>query len=126
MRLKKDLLIDLYWILDAVQQSTAPHAVQAGRCLVAVRDALMQPDTEDIVAHIHGALAQTQAAADVLTDQAIGQAIDQSRQARAPLPAQQLQAWMAALAPDLPPALAVAFGRQVEAAHGIGGGSITG
>ena len=125
MRLKKDLLIDLYWILDAVQQGTAPNAAHAGRCFVAVRDALMQPDTEDIVAHIHGALAQTQAAADVLTDQVIGQASGQSRQPRpgprAPLPAQQLQAWMAALAPDLPPDLAVAFGRQVEAAHGITG-----
>jgi hypothetical protein len=125
MRLKKDMLIDLYWILDAVQKGMAPNAVQAGRCFVAVRDALMQPDTEDIVAHIHGALAQSQAAADVLTDQAIGQAIDQSRQAgpapRVPLPAPQLQAWMASLAPDLPPELAVAFGRQVEAAHGITG-----
>lgn len=122
MRLKKDLLIDLYWILDAVQQGTTPPAAQAGRCLIAVRDALMQPDTEDIVAHIHGALAQTQAAADVLTDRVIGQASDQARQApRAPLPAQQLQAWMDVLAPGLPPDLAVAFGRQVEAAHGITG-----
>ena len=114
--MKKDTLINLYWILDAVQKGTAPNRTHVGACFIAIRDELLLPDTEDIVDHIRGALVRQQAAADVLTDQVIGG----SR--RRPLPEPRLHAMITTLAAadgNLPADAAVAFGRLVEAAHGI-------
>ncbi len=118
--MKKDTLIRLYWILDALQKGHAPDARDVGTCFIAIRDELLRPDTEEIVDHIRGALMQTQAAADVLTDEVIGS----SR--RRPLADSRLVEMMLELAATrrLPaeriPEAAVAFGRLVEAAHGIG------
>lgn len=113
--MKKDTLISLYWILDAVQNGTEPNPKQVAECFISIRDELMLPDTEHIVDHIRGALVQQQAAADVLTDRVIGSSRGQ------PLPEQRLREMMATLAGDVPASAAVAFGRLVEAAHGIRG-----
>jgi phosphoglycolate phosphatase-like HAD superfamily hydrolase len=64
--MKKDTLIDLYGILDAVQRGGQPDAGRVGVCFIALRDALMDPDTEQIVDHIRGVLERSEAAADVL------------------------------------------------------------
>lgn len=112
--MKKDTLINLYWILDAVQKKTAPNATHVADCFIAIRDELMLPDTEQIVDHIRGVLEQQQAAADVLTDRVIGG----SR--RSPLAAPRLHQMMQTLAADVPAEVAVGFARLVEAAHGIG------
>ena len=112
--MKKDTLINLYWILDAVQKGTAPNPKHVGNCFIAIRDELMLPDTEEIVDHIRGVLEQQQAAANVLTDRAI----DGSR--RSPLAAPRLHQMMQTLAADVPAEVAVSFARLVEAAHGIG------
>ena len=112
--MKKDTLINLYWILDAVQKSTAPNATHVADCFIAIRDELMLPDTEDIVDHIRCVLEQQQAAADVLTDRVIGG----SR--RSPLATPRLHQMMQTLAVDVPADVAVRFARLVEAAHGIG------
>ena len=112
--MKKDTLINLYWILNAVQKGTEPNAVHVRDCFISIRDALMLPDTEDIVIHIRGVLEQSQATADVLSQQLIGS----SR--RAPLAEQRLRDMMATLPASTPDEMAVAFGRLVEAAHGVG------
>jgi hypothetical protein len=116
--MKKDILIDLYWILDTVQRGGQPDAGRVGTCFVAIRDALLDPDTEQIVDHIRSVLERSEAAADVLAHQLIGRS---SAAVRQPLPAQRLRELMAAVQSEMPDDdLAVAFGRQVEAAHGIG------
>ena len=117
--MKKDVLINLYWILDAVQKGTQPNRKHVADCFISIRDELMMPDTEDLVAHIYEALGQSRAAADLLTDQVIGKSRSK------PLPDQQLIDWLDNLAArhrlpaDLPADIAVQFGRLVEAAHGI-------
>ena len=111
--MKKDTLINLYWILDAVQKGSVPNARHVGECFVTIRDELLLPDTEDIVDHIRGVLEQSQATADVLS-QAL---IDSSR--RAPLAEQHLHDMMATLPGTTPTEMAVAFARLVEAAHGV-------
>jgi hypothetical protein len=123
--MNKDTLIDLYWILDTVQKGGTPNLRHVGEGFIAIRDQLMQPDTEEIVEHIRGALQQ-QAAADALTRHAIGQAqawrgVPPAPSAARALPEQGLRDMMAALPPAAPEDLAVTFGRLVEAAHGIGG-----
>jgi hypothetical protein len=112
-RMKKDSLINLYWILDAVQKGNAPNPRHVGECFVAIRDELMLPDTEEIVDHIRDVLVRQQAAADVLTDRVIGS----SR--RQPLPERWLVELMTTLAGEVPASVAVAFARRVEAEHGI-------
>ena len=111
--MKKDTLINLYWILDAVQKGGAPNPSHVGECFVAIRDELMLPDTEEIVDHIRDVLVRQQAAADVLTDRVIGG----SR--RRPLPELRLIDMMAELSGEVPTHVAVAFARRVEAEHGI-------
>mgnify|MGYP000588979189 FL=1 len=115
--MKKNTLIDLYWILDAVRRGDQPDAGRVGVCFIAIRDALLDPDTEQIVDHIRSVLERAEAAADVLAHQVIGRSSAGPRQ---PLPEQRLRELMAA-AQDETTAdeLAVAFGRRVEAAHGI-------
>lgn len=123
MPLSKDTLIDLLWILEAIQTGRQADQVKAAACRVKVRDALMRPDTEDIVDHMRAALAQQQQAADALAREATTLA------RRTALPAQQLVDLMAGPAShyDLDPStaaeLAVAFGRLVEAAHGLTDGT---
>ena len=111
--MKKDTLINLYWILDAVQKGSAPNTRHVGECFAAVRDELLLPDTEDIVVHIRSVLEQSQATADVLSQALIGS----SR--KAPLAEQRLHDMMATLPGTTPTEVAVAFGRLVEAAHGV-------
>jgi hypothetical protein len=119
--MKKDVLISLYWILDAVQRGTEPNRKHVGDCFISIRDELLMPDTEDLVAHIYEALHQTQASADVLANQLI----DGFR--AKPLAERQLVQMFETLVtrPDAPPEkfadIAVRFGRLVEAAHGIKG-----
>ena len=118
-KVKKDTLINLYWILDSVQKGTEPDLKHVSECFISIRDELMLPDTEEIVVHIREAWEQSQVAADVLANQLIGS----SR--RKPLPDHQLIELMGNLAAvhRLPvnhsAELAVGFGRLVEAAHGI-------
>ena len=117
--MKKESLINLYWILDAMQKGDEPNLKHVGECFVSIRDELMLPDTEEIVLHIREVLERSQATADVLAERAI------DRVRAAPLSEEQLLELMRSAAsiqlPDatLPVALAVAFGRLVEAAHGI-------
>ena len=111
--MKKDTLINLYRILDAVQKGSTPNPRHVSECFVAMRDELMLPDTEEIVDHIRDVLVRQQAAADVLTDRVIGS----SR--RQPLPEPRLIDMMADLSGEVPAHVAVAFARQVEAEHGI-------
>ena len=111
--MKKDSLINLYWILDAVRKGGAPNARHVDECFITIRDELLLPDTEDIVVHIRGVLEQSQATADVLSQALIGS----SR--RVPLPEQRLLDMMATLPGTTPAEVAAAFGRLVEAAHGI-------
>lgn len=111
--MKKDTLINLYRVLDAVRKGDAPKARHVDDCFIAIRDELMLPDTEDMVVHIRGVLEQSQATADALSQQLI----DESR--RRPLPEQSLRQLMDSLVGATPAELAVAFGRLVEAAHGI-------
>lgn len=116
--MKKDTLIDLYRILDALKRGDQPDAARVGVCFIAIRDALLDPDTEQIVDHIRGVLARSEAAADVLVHQAIRQSSAASRQ---PLPELRLRELMAAAQRETAgDDLAVAFGRRVEAEHGIG------
>ena len=112
--MKKDTLINLYWILDAVQKGTAPNPKHVGDCVITIRDELLLPDTEEIVDHIRDALVRQQTVAGALTDRLLGST------RRPPLPEPRLQEMMGTLARDLPAEVAVAFGRLVEAAHGIG------
>jgi hypothetical protein len=111
--MKKDTLIDLYWILDAVQKGSTPDAQQVGACFIALRDELMLPDSEAIVDHIRAALDKQRTAAQALTERALG------RSRRRPLPESRLHAMMATLAGGEPDSVAVAFARLVEEAHGI-------
>lgn len=111
--MKKDTLINLYWILDAVQKGSAPNARHVDECFITIRDALLLPDTEDIVVHIRGVLEKSQATADVLS-QAL---IDSSR--RAPLSEQRLLDMMNTLPGTTPGEVTVAFARLVEAEHGV-------
>ena len=111
--MKKDTVINLYWILEAVQKGSMPNARHVSECFAAVRDELLLPDTEDIVVHIRSVLEQSQATADVLSQALIGS----SR--RAPLAEQRLHDMMATLPGTTPTEVAVAFGRLVEAAHGV-------
>lgn len=111
--MKKDTLINLYWILDAVRKGGAPNLGHVGECFVAIRDELLLPDTEEIVDHIRDVLVRQQAAAGVLTDRVIGG----SR--RHPLPEPRLIDMMATLSGEVPDNVAVAFARRVEAEHGI-------
>lgn len=116
--MKKDTLIDLYWILDAVQRGDQPDAGRVGACFIAIRDALLDPDTEQIVAHIRGVLERSEAASDVLAHQLIGRS---SAASRRPLPELRLRELMAAAQSEtVGDDPAVAFGRRVEAEHGIG------
>jgi urease accessory protein UreF len=116
--MKKDTLIDLYWILDALQRGAQPDADRVGACFIAIRDALLDPDTEQIVDHIRSVLERSEAAADVLAHQLIGRS---SAATRRPLPASRLRELMASAQSETAGAdLAVTFGRRVEAAHGIG------
>lgn len=116
--MKKDTLIDLYWVLDAVQRGGQPDAGRVGACFIAVRDALLDPDTEHIVDHIRSVLERSEAAADVLAHQLIGRSSGAIRQ---PLPEQRLRDLMTLVQGEAAGGdLAVAFGRRVEAAHGIG------
>ncbi|MBC7942314.1 MAG: hypothetical protein H7Z19_21600 [Chitinophagaceae bacterium] len=117
--MKKDTLIDLYWILDAVQRGGQPDAGRVGACFIALRDALLDPDTEQIVDQIRSVLERSEATADVLAHQLIDRS---SAAIHQPLPEQRLRELMAAVQGQIAGGdLAVAFGRQVEAAHGIGG-----
>ena len=117
--MKKESLINLYWILDAMQKGDEPNLKHVGECFVSIRDELMLPDTEEIVLHIREVLERSQATADVLAERAI------DRFRVAPLSEEQMLELMQSAAsiqrPDatFPAALAVAFGRLVEAAHGI-------
>ena len=112
--MKKDTLINLYWILDAVQKGGEPNRKHVRDCFIKIRDELMLPDTEDIVDHIRSALGRQQAVAGELADRLLGSSRQQ------PLPGPRLHEMMRTLAHDLPADVAVAFGRLVEAAHGIG------
>jgi hypothetical protein len=119
--MKKDTLIDLYWILDALQRGGQPDAGRVSGCFIAIRDALLDPDTEQIVDHIRGVLERSEAAADVLAHQLISRS---SAATRRPLPALRLRELMAAAQGEAAgDDLAVAFGRRVEAEHGIAVGS---
>ena len=111
--MKKDSLINLYWILDAVQKGNAPNARHVAECFITIRDELLLPDTEEIVVHIRDVLEKSQATAGVLSQALIGS----SR--RTPLPEQRLLDMMATLAGTLPAGVTVAFARLVEAAHGV-------
>lgn len=111
--MKKDTLIDLYWILDALQKGSAPDAQQVGACFIALRDELMLPDSEAIVDHIRAALDKQRAAAQALTERALG------RSRRRPLPESRLHAMMATLPGGEPASVAVAFASLIEEAHGI-------
>ena len=111
--MKKDTLINLYWILDAVQKGGAPNARHVGECFITIRDELLLPDTEDIVVHIRDVLEKSQANADVLSQALIG------RSRRTPLPEQRLLGMMATLTATMPAEVTVAFARLVEAAHGV-------
>lgn len=111
--MKKDTLINLYWILDAVQKGSTPNPRHVGACFISIRDELMLPDTEEMVVHLRGVLEQSQATADALSRQLIG---DSRRQ---PLPEQRLRHLMALLGGGTPDEVAVDFGRLVESAHGI-------
>lgn len=113
--MKKDTLIKLYWILDAVEKGVAPNAAHVGECFISIRDELVLPDTEDIVVHIRGVLEQSQATAGALSQALIG------RSRSMPLPEQRLRELMATLPSATADELAVAFGRLVEAAHGVRG-----
>ncbi len=116
--MKKDTLIDLYWILDALQRGGQPDTGRVQTCFIAIRDALLDPDTEQIVDHIRGVLERSEAAADVLAHQLIARS---SATARRPLPESRLRELMAATQREAGgDNLAVAFGRRVEAEHGIG------
>ncbi|MBM3372372.1 MAG: hypothetical protein FJY44_00705 [Betaproteobacteria bacterium] len=116
--MKKDALIDLYWILDTLLRGGQPEAGHVEVCFVAIRDALLDPDTEEIVNHIRSVLERSEAAADVLARQIIGRS---SAGTRRPLPASRLRELMAEAQDETAGGdLAVAFGRRVEAAHGIG------
>lgn len=117
--MKKDTLINLYWILHAVQAGDAPNPQHVGECFISIRDQLMLPDTEEIVLHIRSVLAHSQANAAILAERAI----DRSR--IAPLTEEHMLELMrraASLHPSdgTPSAtVAVEFGRLLEAAHGI-------
>ena len=117
--MKKDVLINLYWILDSVRKGAEPNSQHVGECFIAIRDELMMPDTEDIVAHIYEALGQSRAAADELTDQVIG------KSRRRPLADEQMLELLGSMPAvhrmptDLRADVAVGFGRLIEAAHGI-------
>jgi hypothetical protein len=116
--MKKDILIDLYRILEAVQRGDQPDAGRVGACFIAIRDALLDPDTEQIVDHIRSVLERSEAAADVLAHELIGRS---SAAIGPPLPEQRLRDLMATVQNEnAGDDLAVAFGRKVEAAHGIG------
>lgn len=116
--LKKDTLIDLFWILDAIQKGQPADRAKATACFTEVRDALLRPDTEEIVQHIRDVLAQQQQAAGALAMEAAATA------KRLPLPESELIAMMLELcapygiAERAAAELAVAFGRRVEAALG--------
>lgn len=113
------MLINLYWILDAVQKGKQPDSQHVGDCFIAIRDELMKPDTEELVAHIYEALGQSRAAADLLTDQVI----DRSRSKALPdgrlIEMLENIAMTHRMSADQSAAIAVQFGRLVEAAHGI-------
>lgn len=111
--MKKDTLINLYWILDAVRKGSAPNVRHVGECFITIRDELLLPDTEDIVVQIRSVLEKSQATADVMS-QAL---IDSSR--RTPLPEQRLLDMMTTLTGTTPGEVSVAFARLVEAAHGV-------
>ncbi|MBC7733643.1 MAG: hypothetical protein H7306_17415 [Bacteriovorax sp.] len=111
--MKKDTLINLYWVLDAVQKGSAPNARHVDECFITIRDELLLPDTEEIVVHIRDVLEKSQATADVLSQALIGS----SR--RAPLPEQRLLDMMATLPGTTPGEVTVAFARLLEAAHGV-------
>ena len=112
--MKKDTLINLYWILDAVQKGTAPNPKHVGNCFIAIRDELMLPDSEEIVDHIRDALVRQEAVAGALTNRLLGS----SR--RQPLLEPRLHEMMNPLAGTAAADVAVPFARLVEAAHGIG------
>lgn len=111
--MKKETLISLYWILDAVQKGAEPNPHHVGECFVSIRDALMLPDTEEMAVHLRGVLEQSQATADALSQELIG-----DLRHRQPLPEHRLRDLMA-LQAGTPDDVAVSFGRLVEAAHGI-------
>ena len=87
-------------------------------CFTEVRDALLRPDTEEIVQHIRDVLAQQKQAVGALAMEAAATA------RRLPLPESELIAMMLELcapygiAEQAAAELAVAIGRRVEAALG--------
>ncbi|ANJ72934.1 hypothetical protein A9Y76_10860 [Ralstonia insidiosa] len=116
--LKKDTLIDLFWILDAIQKGQQADRAKVTACFTEVRDALLRPDTEEIVQHIRDVLAQQKQAVGALAMEAAATA------RRLPLPESELIAMMLELcapygiAEQAAAELAVAIGRRVEAALG--------
>lgn len=117
--MKKDDLIKLYWILDAVHKGSEPNRKHVADCFISIRDELMMPDTEELVAHIHEALGQSQVAADLLTEQAIGKSMRKALADRQLIELMRSVAEAQHAPADLCAGIAVAFGRLVEAAHGI-------
>ena len=113
--MKKHILINLYWILDAVQKGKQAKMQDVVECFVCVRDELMQPDTEQIVDHIRDVLERSNVSADALSSQVI------ANSRRRPLSKERLEEMMATLSDSrYATEIAVPFARCVEAAHGIG------
>lgn len=113
--MKKHILINLYWILDAVQKGKQPKMQDVAECFVCVRDELTQPDTEQIVDHIRDVLERSNVSADALSSQVI------ANSRRRPLSQERLTEMMATLSDSrYATEIAVPFARCVEVAHGIG------
>jgi hypothetical protein len=113
--MKNHILINIYWILDAVQKGEQPKMQDVVECFISVRDELMQPDTEQIVDHIRDVLERSSVSADALSSQVI------ANSRRRPLSQKRLEEMMATLSDSrYATEIAVPFARCVEAAHGIG------
>lgn len=113
--MKNHILINIYWILDAVQKGEQPKMQDVVECFISVRDELMQPDTEQIVDHIRDVLERSNVSADALSSQVI------ANSRRKPLSQERLEEIMATLSDSrYATEIAVPFARCVEAAHGIG------
>jgi hypothetical protein len=113
--MKNHILINIYWILDAVQKGEQPKMQDVVECFISVRDELMQPDTEQIVDHIRDVLERSSVSADALSSQVI------ANSRRRPLSQKRLEEMMATLSDSrYATEIAVPFARSVEAAHGIG------
>jgi hypothetical protein len=71
LRASRNILKNIYWILDAVQKGEQPKMQDVVECFISVRDELMQPDTEQIVDHIRDVLERSSVSADALSSQVI-------------------------------------------------------